>query len=528
MVILDLILTGLVLFVAGDLLLRLLRVPVSPDPVARVGIATAIGLSVIALLIEFSTWIRWTPASVRMFVFCLAIAWLALTRRLPRIRIARAKPCRWYLLPVLLLVLVASLAILQVRGVAVAPGVDSAHHLMLTRLIVDHGRLPASLDPYIPEGRLAYRWGIHANVAFSSLLLGQLGPFEVSRMIVLYAALLRIVGTLSMYAAARSLFADRLAGLIAGAVTAGFSALPAALVNQGRFTHLAGVAVLAALIAVPFRARRVPSQATVVAILLAGLFLIHVRVAVFGCLWVAAVTGFSIRSRREAAVWGTISVIVAALLILPQVMRLTADPLVHSMVEGSGYAQDQNRWTQRYVPAKMAWLPHNGLLLSGATAGLTGIAGLGVSAAGRLLSVVWTFVVGFVSIRLMVLRRRKRPPARRGSRRKSSIRSPIRTGPWRSVALLAVWVAASLFVLFFRAFGIDLTNVVPFAAALLTAFIPVILLLSGIAGRVFAVLAPESRGMIAMILLASCAGFGIAQRKDYQVQSPFPSPTSGR
>lgn len=508
---------------AGAVVTRLLRVGSSTDLIARLGLWMATGLCVVPLLLEFSP-IAFTPLVVRLVCAALIAGSLATTRWSRLLRSAKRRPVQWYAVAIVLLALVAGLAIAQMGGAAVAPGVDSVHHLMLARLIVAHGGVPPDLEPFIAGGRLAYHWGAHANVAFVALLLGSKDPFSVSALMVAYAALLRIICCLTLYAAARSLFADRTAGVIAAAVAAGFSALPAALVTQGRFTQLAGVAVLPALIALRPVGLRDANRSVLSAIVVAGMFLLQARLAIFGVAWIVAVGLFAARRWRVALVNAGITLSLSALLVLPWGVRLAREPLARSMVRGDAFAQSENRWTQRHIPAQLAWLPNNGLLLSAATAGLSGVAGLGASGGERLFSAVWLCltIVAVAEGERRRKERKGRSARRQAARAGSDRRNGGRVVAWRPFALVAVWIALSVAALLARSPAVDATNVVPYAAAVLTAFIPMILMASGIASAAARALLPAYRTLFALVIIAASVLTGVEARGRTVVHSPVP------
>jgi hypothetical protein len=229
----------LVAFVVGSLTIRVAGLAPSPDPVANVAMSLATGVSVTPLLIEWFP-LRWTPLWARLFVGALALLWVLRVPWRRRLYNLRRRPTAHSVTLAALITVIVALSVLQVWSAAVPPGIDSVRHIMLTRLIEAHGGLPPALEPFIRGGTLAYHWGAHANVAMTGLLLGFTEPFSVAALLISYAAFLRIVCCLTIYAVARSLFRDPRAAMLAAAIAAGVNALPAELVMQGRFTQLAG------------------------------------------------------------------------------------------------------------------------------------------------------------------------------------------------------------------------------------------------------------------------------------------------
>jgi NADH:ubiquinone oxidoreductase subunit 6 (subunit J) len=249
------------------------------------------------------------------------------------------------------------------------------------------------------------------------------------------------------------LFRDRVAGLVGATLLFFVSAIPFALLFWGRLTHLAGVSVLPVLITAVLLLDRAPSlrRVLLLGLLLAGLFLIHVRVAVIGMTFVAV---FCLLSRSgRVIVAGLAALLVAAILIGPWVVHLAQLDLVRTISTGRSFHQAENAWTQRYVPPGLLWLPNAGLLLSLGTAGLSGLAGLGVSGVVRIVSGLW-WVLLVATL------------ARATSRRSRDM--------WRGLLLLVTWCIAMFLLLDVR-WPVDVTRVVPWAAAVLVLFVPVVL-----------------------------------------------------
>ncbi|MCB0047497.1 MAG: hypothetical protein KDD92_18885 [Caldilineaceae bacterium] len=164
---------------------------------------------------------------------------------------------------------------------------DSLHHVMLTEITAQQGRLPVSLEPYYPVDISMYHMGLYALSAAAM----QLARVPAPDALLWTAQFLNAACGLGVY-----LVLDRYAGrpgAIVGAAVAGlFSVQPALYANWGRFTQLAGQAILliaaAALAeaaqgwAVTARTRRGRLvDVFFAAMLSAAVFLLHFRVALF-------------------------------------------------------------------------------------------------------------------------------------------------------------------------------------------------------------------------------------------------------
>ncbi len=205
---------------------------------------------------------------------------------------------------------------------------DSLHHALITQLTAETGRLPYTLEPYYPVSLDMYHLGLHALAAAADTLaevpahaallwMGQV--LNALCGIGVYVWLERRVGRL---------------GACVGLITTGLlSFQPALLTSWGRFTPLGSQDIL--LVAVwlieegltawqkPTPRRAILWVAATTGLLLAGVFLIHFRVAVYVVPLLLIVIGRAAwRARRTRSlnrVLGGVGVvaIVALVLILP-------------------------------------------------------------------------------------------------------------------------------------------------------------------------------------------------------------------
>ncbi len=159
--------------------------------------------------------------------------------------IARQWP--WLLLFALLFALACLTRSRQIRDLVLPNWVDSVHHTMIVRLIVEQGRLPATYAPYIPEAGFSYHWGFHAWVAWLAWLLGVRDSFELAHLLLLFGQVLNVLMLWMLYAAGRTLFNSRRAGFVTASLGMFVSWLPAYYTAWGRYTHLGGL-----LLAIPF------------------------------------------------------------------------------------------------------------------------------------------------------------------------------------------------------------------------------------------------------------------------------------
>ncbi len=170
---------------------------------------------------------------------------------------------------------------LHIRGFTAPLWVDSVHHTLLVRIIGETGRIPLSLEPYQPITDLPYHGGYHTVAAAWRGVSG----LPLVESVLWSGQVLNALIMPTMYALGAYLLRSPRAGLLAAGCAGLVSLLPAYYVTWGRYTQLTGLLVLAVLLLVTTilleRPRTSWCLLVLVALLLAGLFLIHYRVLIF-------------------------------------------------------------------------------------------------------------------------------------------------------------------------------------------------------------------------------------------------------
>lgn len=185
-----------------------------------------------------------------------------------------------------LVVLLTWSRLLVVRDFPVGMWNDSYHHTIIALLISEQGRLPDSWLPYAPLRTLTYHFGFHAVTAFFSWATG----IDILRSVVIVGQLVNLLAVIGCGYLALALTGRPWAGVLA-ILAAGFlSPMPEYYVNWGRYTQLAGQAILPFAMVASLRAfdrgeRRVVFLA---ALLVAGIAVTHFRVLAFYILFVGA------------------------------------------------------------------------------------------------------------------------------------------------------------------------------------------------------------------------------------------------
>jgi hypothetical protein len=253
----------------------------------------------------------------------------------------------------------------QIRDLVLPNWVDSIHHALLIRVAAERGQAPLSLRPYMPVDQIPYHWGYHVFVATAMRLAGLALPETM----LWTGQVLNALHVLAVAALAAYLWRRPLAGVVAALVVGLLSIFPAYYVSWGRYTQLTGLLLLPPLIAVWLELLRAPARrlAIVLALLLAGLSLIHFIVLVFAlCFMAASGIAWAVGARRAAIRSGLLYLAGSGMLALalagPWLWGLGARALLRL---GNGQAKPLAVVGGDYfaLDPSLLWAGHNRLLI---------------------------------------------------------------------------------------------------------------------------------------------------------------------
>jgi hypothetical protein len=121
---------------------------------------------------------------------------------------------------------------------------DSYHHTLITQLLVDNGGLFNSWQPYAEMQSLTYHFGFHTAAAVMHWVSG----LAVPQAVVWAGQLLNVLAVLALYPLALRVGGSRWAGVGAVLLAGLLAPMPSYYINWGRYTQLAGQAILPAAI----------------------------------------------------------------------------------------------------------------------------------------------------------------------------------------------------------------------------------------------------------------------------------------
>lgn len=227
----------------------------------RIAISLALSMAFIPLLMTWTTFlgIKWSQVSVRtaagLLVLGVLVRWWWKSRHStlsgdqPQVHSNLAKSggsqwsgsLDWTSLALFGVFLIAlAVRLIMVRDLAASPWVDSVHHALITRLILEQGAFPNTYAPYINIETARYHAGFHSVLATFIWISG----LDLRTAMLLFGQVLNALSIFAVYAFTTSLVQSRRAGVIAALITAVISPMPAYYTSWGRYTQLAGVLIL--------------------------------------------------------------------------------------------------------------------------------------------------------------------------------------------------------------------------------------------------------------------------------------------
>ena len=256
---------GVLLWLPGWLLLDWSGISTRFHIIERFALAIGVSLAAIPVIMTWTSALnlQWTQeilllTAVGMIILAVAIYWIkshrqdASSRYVDRLRISPENdPQRWMdVLMVIAIVGVTLLSLLvriaMVRDLSAPPWVDAVHHGTLAHLIQLQGAYPESFAPYMALEAGSYHLGFHAVLAFTLWLAGLEMPFGM----LIIGQVLNALAVIAVYLLTSTLTKNRWAGVVAALIAGLIAPMPAYYTSWGRYTQLAGLLILPAVMAI--------------------------------------------------------------------------------------------------------------------------------------------------------------------------------------------------------------------------------------------------------------------------------------
>jgi hypothetical protein len=316
---------ALILWLPGWFLLAVTDVGKQFDGGERLALSIGLSMAVIPLLMTWTSWLElsWSRVSVwgAIGILLLYVLWRAMkkshTFSLPKMDGYQVALAGIFLLTLFV-------RITMVRDLFAPPWVDSIHHGMISRLILESGGYPDTYAPYLDLDSSRYHPGFHSLLA-SFVWLSDL---DLEQAMLTFGQVLNALVVFPVYLLTKSLTSDKGSAVIAALIAGLFSAMPAYYTSWGRYTQLAALLILpVAFVWIHNLQKQHPIPVNTSAIELdiildrrykrarwrylllagiasAGLFLTHYRIAVFlTCLIAADFISYMYPRRKQGLSW---------------------------------------------------------------------------------------------------------------------------------------------------------------------------------------------------------------------------------
>jgi hypothetical protein len=194
----------------------------------------------------------------------------------------------------------------QVRGLALPAWVDSVHHTLLVRLLLEQKRLPDTWAPYLPTVPFYYHFGFHATAAVFAQLSGLTG-IKVGQAVLLVGQIWQAGLALGVYALGWMLWKNAGKALIAMLLVGFVAQMPAYYVAWGRYSLLAGITLMILAMAAALDRRTIT-----LALLTAATAVTHHYAFLLLGLFLALLLVLAVEQRKSTLIGGLGGLLVAA------------------------------------------------------------------------------------------------------------------------------------------------------------------------------------------------------------------------
>jgi hypothetical protein len=243
------------------------------DPLVALAQIAGVSLAVIILVAEvgFLFHIRFSGLIIGLLlVLCAGLALAGLIR----CKIQFSKDRFWGLaIGLALFLLVIAWRLFQARDLIMPNWVDSQHHYLIIKVILENGGLPATLAPYLDQP-FYYHYGFHATTALFTALSG----LPIERAMLVFGQVLNATIALSIYDLGKTLWQDWRPAAAAALLAAFATRMPAYYLSWGRYTLTIGLVLLPLALALAIRLMKPPvhkADTFTLALLTAGVLLSH-------------------------------------------------------------------------------------------------------------------------------------------------------------------------------------------------------------------------------------------------------------
>jgi len=227
----------------------------------------------------------WLPPLIALVVLIWK-NWLTIKN--PRtIQIRSPKPLDLALLIIIILIIVVRFWV--IRNLDAPMWGDSYHHTMISQLLVDNGGLFDLWKPYADLQTFTYHFGFHSLVATFHWIT----KLSLMQSTLWTGQIINVLAVLSLYPLAVRVSKNPWSGVISVLLAGLISPMPMFFVNWGRYTQLAGLAILPVVAIILWQGYESDKSskwryAVLAWLTIGGLALTHYRVLIFALIFLLA------------------------------------------------------------------------------------------------------------------------------------------------------------------------------------------------------------------------------------------------
>ena len=286
---------AIALWLPGRVLLRLTNFDHRLDWGERTAIAIGLSIACLPVLMLWTTQIglEWNRISTWFVAGILIIVYIySLHPTRWKIRNISKFSIYWPSLALAAVVLFSlAVRLAMIRDLAGPAWVDSVHHALLGRMIMEQGGFPTTYTPYLQISTTNYHVGYHSVLATFAWLSG----LDLAQAVLIFGQVLNTLAVLAVYLLTTTFTRRPTAGIFAALICGLMTPMPAYHTSWGRYTELTGLLILPVAFyfikslvdqsANIFIIRRIQKENLILiglaCVSVAGLLLVHYRVLAF-------------------------------------------------------------------------------------------------------------------------------------------------------------------------------------------------------------------------------------------------------
>ncbi len=209
------------------------------DPLVSLAQILGVSLSLIILLAGAGFWLGLRVNRLMLSTILLVFAILIIAGIFKRGLRFQQRHIIYALIGFSLFAAAIAWRLYQARDLLLPGWVDSLHHYLIVRVILETGGLPKNLSPYL-EMPFYYHYGFHAVTALFTAISG----LSIAKAMLLFGQALNAAVGLSIYALGKSLWRNWRPALGAALLVSFATRMPAYYLSWGRYTLLTGLVLL--------------------------------------------------------------------------------------------------------------------------------------------------------------------------------------------------------------------------------------------------------------------------------------------